>query len=244
MKPRMPNSPPAVALDAARAHIAELEAAQPDQKSLFGFDLKNDKPDNIAEAIIGNVDLGRAEKIARAILKAVKAKSRKPGPDHAVDSDHHLTHQRPTARGKSYGIGELELVTLQALSTLAGGVLGRRFKVFVLFPAMLFVMTIGLGLATAEGSSFWGTLPALGLSFAGLQVGFVVSCLLLRSDDIVKVESPAQPQDSELEAARKQLDAMVPDLLTLSKQMTEQPAAANVRAEDPSPAGFARSKAS
>jgi len=99
MKPRMPNSPPAVALDAARAHIAELEAAQPDQKSLFGFDLKNDKPDNIAEAIIGNVDLGRAEKIARAILKAVKAKSQKPGPDHAVDSDHHLTHQRPTARG-------------------------------------------------------------------------------------------------------------------------------------------------
>ena len=48
-----------MALDAARAHIAELEAAQPDQKSLFGFDLKNDKPDNIAEAIIGNVDLGK-----------------------------------------------------------------------------------------------------------------------------------------------------------------------------------------
>ena len=88
-----------MALDAARAHIAELEAAQPDQKSLFGFDLKNDKPVNIAEAIIGNVDLGRAEKIARAILKAVKAKSQKPGPDHAVDSDHHLPHQRPTALG-------------------------------------------------------------------------------------------------------------------------------------------------
>jgi hypothetical protein len=86
-------------LDAAKAHIAELEAAQPDQGSLFDLDLKNDKPDNIAEAIIGNVDLGRAEKIARAILKAVKAKSQKPGPDHAVDSDHHLSNQRPTARG-------------------------------------------------------------------------------------------------------------------------------------------------
>ena len=56
-------------LDAAKAYIAELEAAQPDQGRLFGLDLKNDKPDNIAEAIIGNVDLGRAEKIARAILK-------------------------------------------------------------------------------------------------------------------------------------------------------------------------------
>jgi hypothetical protein len=65
-------------LDAAKAHIAELEAAQPDQGSLFGLDLKNDKPDDIAGAIIGNVDLGRAEKIARAILKAVKAKSQKP----------------------------------------------------------------------------------------------------------------------------------------------------------------------
>jgi hypothetical protein len=58
-------------------------------QSLFNLDLKNDKPDNIAEAIIGNVDLGRA----------VKAKSQKPGPDHAMDSDHHLPHQRPTARG-------------------------------------------------------------------------------------------------------------------------------------------------
>jgi hypothetical protein len=40
---------------AYKAHIAELEAAQPDQGSLFDLDLKNDKPDNIAEAIIGNV---------------------------------------------------------------------------------------------------------------------------------------------------------------------------------------------
>jgi hypothetical protein len=63
-------------LDAAKAHITELEAAQPDRGSLFNLDLKNDKPDNIAEAIIGNVDLGRAEKIARAILKAVKPRVR------------------------------------------------------------------------------------------------------------------------------------------------------------------------
>jgi hypothetical protein len=60
------------------ARKALQRAGQPDQGSLFGLDLKNDKPDNIAEAIIGDVDLGRAEKIARAILKAVKAKSQKP----------------------------------------------------------------------------------------------------------------------------------------------------------------------
>ena len=67
--------------------IAELEAAQPDQGSLFGLDLKNDKPDNIAEAIIGNVDLGRAEKIARAILKAIRAKSQKPAGVRLLPTD-------------------------------------------------------------------------------------------------------------------------------------------------------------
>jgi hypothetical protein len=35
---------------------------------LFDLDLKNDKPDNIAEAIIGSVDLRRAEEIAKATL--------------------------------------------------------------------------------------------------------------------------------------------------------------------------------
>jgi hypothetical protein len=68
----------------ARAHrsplisttTAELEAAQPDQGSPFNLDLKNDKPDNIAEAIIGNVDLGRAEEIAKAILLAISIKRR------------------------------------------------------------------------------------------------------------------------------------------------------------------------
>jgi hypothetical protein len=63
-------------LDAAKAHIAELEAAQPDQGSLLDLDLKNDKPDNIAEAIIGNVDLRRAEEIAKAILLAISIKRR------------------------------------------------------------------------------------------------------------------------------------------------------------------------
>ena len=63
-------------LDAAKAHIAELEAAQPDQGSLFGLDLKNDKPDNIADAIIGNVDLRRAEEIAKAMLLAISIKKR------------------------------------------------------------------------------------------------------------------------------------------------------------------------
>jgi hypothetical protein len=138
------------------------------------------------------------------------------------------------------------MTTVVIFSALVGGVLGRRFNVFVLFPAMLFVVTIGVGLATAEGVSFLETLPALGSGIAGLQVAYVVSCVMLSGNDFVMVESPAQLQDNELEAARKQLDAMIPDLLTLSNQMTERPAVANVRAED-SPAiapGYARSKVS
>jgi hypothetical protein len=55
---------------------------------------------------------------------------------------------------------------------------------------------------------------------------------------IVKVENLIEHQDVELEVARKQLDAMVPALMTLSKQMTERPAA-ETRAEDPPPAFFA-----
>src|SRR5208283_4577718 len=93
-------------LDAAKAYIAELEAAQPDQGSLFGLDLKNDKPDNIAEAIIGNVDLGRAEKIARAILKAIRAKSQKPAGALACGFD--PRSGTPTAGSESGRCGSSE----------------------------------------------------------------------------------------------------------------------------------------
>ena len=63
-------------LDAAKAQIAELEVAQLDQGSLFGLDLKNDKTDNIVDAIIGTVDLRRAEEIAKATLLVISIKKR------------------------------------------------------------------------------------------------------------------------------------------------------------------------
>jgi|HubBroStandDraft_6_1064221.scaffolds.fasta_scaffold5968253_1 hypothetical protein len=42
------------------------------------FELKNDTVETIADTIVGNVSPGRAEKIARAILKAIKTRSQKP----------------------------------------------------------------------------------------------------------------------------------------------------------------------
>jgi hypothetical protein len=42
------------------------------------FDLRNDTVEIIADTIVGNVSPGRAEKIARAILKAIKTRSQKP----------------------------------------------------------------------------------------------------------------------------------------------------------------------
>ena len=148
------------------------------------------------------------------------------------------------------------MTSVVIFSTLFGGLLGRRFNVFVLFPAMLVGVVLSVGVAAAEGTSIWETLPTLGMSMAGLQVGYVANCLALNlvpdqqlmnpNDGMVKVENLIEHQDVELEVARKQLDAMVPALMTLSRQMTERPAA-ETRTQDPSPAaacGSARSKAS
>jgi hypothetical protein len=92
---------------------------------------------------------------------------------------------------------------------------------------MLVGVVLSSGLAAVEGISLLETLPVLGLSFAGLQVGFVASCVmpvidqqvLERTDDVIEDAGPIQPQDGELEAARQQLDKMVPELMALSKQI-------------------------
>jgi hypothetical protein len=64
-----------------QAHAAVLEEndrlkRRSEEGSLF--DLKNDTVETIADTIVGNVSPGRAEKIARAILKAIKTMSQNP----------------------------------------------------------------------------------------------------------------------------------------------------------------------
>jgi glycosyltransferase involved in cell wall biosynthesis len=53
--------------------------------------------------------------------------------------------------------------------------------------------------------------------------------------DIAKTESLAEQRHGELEAARKQLDGMVPELMALSKEMAERSAAAKAPAADQPP---------
>jgi hypothetical protein len=132
-------------------------------------------------------------------------------------------------------------------STLLGGLLARRFNVLVLFPAMLVGVALGAGVVAVGGISLLETLPVLGCSFAGLQVGFVANCVLpvidrrmLEHTDDVKVAGPIQPQDGELEAARQQLDKVVPELMALSRQMAVP---GNAEPAD-RPAAVVRSKAS
>jgi hypothetical protein len=101
---------------------------------------------------------------------------------------------------------------------------------------------LSIGIAWAQGSGFWHTLLAIVLSITALQLGFLVGGIVLqgsqqprqRNGDIPKAEGEAQPQHDQLAVAREELDGMLPDLIALSKHLTEKPAAsANAREADP-----------
>jgi hypothetical protein len=48
-----------------------------------------------------------------------------------------------------------------------------RFKVFILFPAILVCLGLNADIAAAHGSGLWPTLLAIALSLTGLQLGFL-----------------------------------------------------------------------
>jgi hypothetical protein len=131
----------------------------------------------------------------------------------------------------------------------AGAVLGTRFDVFVLFPAMLVGVPLNVGIALVQGGGLWPTLLSLVLSITGLQLGFFVGGMAMQARE----QPPLQPngdiptvehdQCDQLVAARKRLDGMVPELIALSKQLAEQ-TAAPVNARDAQrPAGAASGSA-
>ena len=53
------------------------------------------------------------------------------------------------------------MMTVLILSMLFGAALGLRFKVFVLFPAILVSLVINAGVAVAQGNDLWATLLAM-----------------------------------------------------------------------------------
>jgi hypothetical protein len=76
------------------------------------------------------------------------------------------------------------------LSTLLGAVLGTRFKVLVLFPAMLVGATMAIGEAVAQGAGFGaGLLGVIETAFA-LQMGFLGGTLASAAAQTPRVQGP------------------------------------------------------
>ena len=65
-------------------------------------------------------------------------------------------------------------MTLLALETMIiGAMLGLRFKIFVLAPAIFLSAMSNLGIAIAQNSGAWSALLAVVLAITALQVGYL-----------------------------------------------------------------------
>jgi hypothetical protein len=64
-------------------------------------------------------------------------------------------------------------MTFMVLNILCGALLGMRFKVFILFPAILVSIGLNADIAAAHSSGLWPALLAIALSLTGLQLGFL-----------------------------------------------------------------------
>jgi hypothetical protein len=65
------------------------------------------------------------------------------------------------------------IVMVFCLSVIVGATLGLRFKVFILFPAIIASIALLEGASIVFGGHFRPTLLAVALSTVGLQLGFV-----------------------------------------------------------------------
>jgi hypothetical protein len=71
------------------------------------------------------------------------------------------------------------------LSTLTGAVLGLRFKVLILVPAIVLVAAVTLGVGITHGDGLGSLLLAMLLAITGLQMGYfggTVTRLVIRGD--------------------------------------------------------------
>ena len=74
------------------------------------------------------------------------------------------------SRKSHYG-GHLSMMTMLAI-TAFGAVLGFRFKVFVLVPAIALSSVASWGVGIAHGNSFWSILLATFFVMTALQIGY------------------------------------------------------------------------
>ena len=63
--------------------------------------------------------------------------------------------------------------SLIILSALAGVVLGLRFKVLILVPAMVLIVPVTLGIGISYGDGFWSLLLETILTITALQLGYL-----------------------------------------------------------------------
>ena len=66
------------------------------------------------------------------------------------------------------------MVTLGFLATLSGAVLGPRYRVLVLVPAIICASTLVFAAATAGAMQMSATPLALAIGVVGLQTGYLV----------------------------------------------------------------------
>ena len=73
------------------------------------------------------------------------------------------------------------MITLAMMALLFGALLGLRFRVFILVPAVVMSSATILGVGIADGDSIWHTLLAAVLSITALQVGYLSGAVLYSS---------------------------------------------------------------
>jgi hypothetical protein len=69
------------------------------------------------------------------------------------------------------------MMTILAI-TAFGAVLGLRFKVFVLVPAIALSSAASWGVGIAHGNSFWSILLAMLFVMTALQVGYLAGIVI------------------------------------------------------------------
>jgi hypothetical protein len=92
-------------------------------------------------------------------------------------------------------------MTLTIFSLLAGLVLGQRFRVLVLLPAIALVLGVaGVGMAHADG--IWWTALTAAAAVTALQIGYLIGLVVWQIPVIGRVGRAATPLSGSAPARR------------------------------------------
>ena len=86
------------------------------------------------------------------------------------------------------------MLPLALLSILLGIVLGTRFKVYILLPAVLAVVTLSCSAGVVSGWSGGLTALMMGIATIGVQLGYLVGTFLRLVLVVLKVKKTVRPE--------------------------------------------------